>query len=113
MDAGVPTCPVKHEDDLLAGAGAHLTGEGGQLHLKERNADGRSQMKDRAAGGGMHKAHQIAPRIAMLDGGEGTLPIKTPDFVQDRLEADAVFVGRPQLDLRVREGRGDCAQQGS
>jgi len=30
-----------------------------------------------------------------------------PDAPQQRFEADAMFIGRPQLDLRLREGGGD------
>jgi hypothetical protein len=31
--------------------------------------------------------------------------------VQDRLQPDAVFVDRPELDLRVGEGGGDLAEE--
>jgi hypothetical protein len=59
----------------------------------------------------MHKAHQIAPGIAVLHRGNGALAVETPDFVQDWLEPDAMLVDRPQLDLRLGEGGGDRAQE--
>jgi hypothetical protein len=44
----------------------------------------------------MHKADEVAPVVAMLDGGIGALTGQGSDFLQDRLELDAVFVDRPQ-----------------
>ena len=70
---------------MFAGAGTDLPREGGQLDFEERDTDGRGQVKDRAARGGMDEAHQIAPCEAVLHRGEGTLAVKAPDFVQDRL----------------------------
>src|SRR5271165_5668163 len=54
--------------------------------------------------GGMDKADQIAPVIAMLDRRNGALSVKAPDLLQDGLEADAVLIHRPQLDLRRGKG---------
>ena len=59
----------------------------------------------------MHEAHQVAPLVAVLHGGERTLAVETPDLLEDRLQPDAVFVDRPELDLRVREGGGDLPQE--
>src|SRR5215469_10340997 len=55
----------------------------------------------------MHEADDVAPIIAMLDRGDGALAGKCgqcPDLPQDRLKPDAVFVDRPQLNGRPREG---------
>ena len=59
----------------------------------------------------MDKADQIAPLVAMLDRGEWTLPVETPDFAQDGFEPNAMFVHGPQLNPRLREGRRHLAQQ--
>ena len=40
-----------------------------------------------------------------------TLAVDTPDFLQDGLEADAVFIYRPQLNTRPWECRRRLAQQ--
>jgi hypothetical protein len=47
----------------------------------------------------------------MLHGGEGTLSVNTPDLLQDRFEADAVFVSGLYLDDAVRECSGDLTQE--
>src|SRR5260370_40539399 len=70
-------------------------------------------MEHRAARGGMDEADEVAPFKAVLHRGEGALAVKTPDVVQDRLEADAVLVDRPQLDGRLWEGRCHVPQQGA
>jgi len=71
-------------------------------------------MEDGPSRRGVDKAHQVAPFIAMLHGGQGTLPVGTPHLVEDRLETNAVYVDCPQLDGTVgnavatsrRGGRG-------
>ena len=108
----VPARPIQHEHDLLAwcwlptwrAKAASSASKSGML------TDGR-QMKDGASRGGMDEAHQIAPFVAVLHGSEGTLAVDTPDLVQDGLQANAVFVDRPQLDGGVGEGRRHLAQQ--
>ncbi len=95
----------------MRGEAPDRVGKGGEFGFEERDTHAGGQMKDRAARGGMDKADEIAPLVAVLHGSEGTLPVETPDLVQDRLEPDAVFVDRPELDLRVREGGRDLAEE--
>src|SRR5258708_15097659 len=108
-DTGMPARPIEHEHDLLAGTGSRLACEGGELHCKDRNADGgwqMGQMEEGPSRSGMDKADQRAPREAMLHGGHGPLPDRGPDPTPQRFEADPMFVGRPQLDRRVgKRGR--------
>jgi hypothetical protein len=111
MDAGVPACAVENEDDLFGGTGAHLAGKRRQFDFEEWDADGRGQVEDAPTRSRMHETDEVAPRIAVLDGRTGTLAVKTPDFVEDGLEANAVFVGRPELDLRLGEGSGHRLEQ--
>ena len=59
----------------------------------------------------MDKAQQIAPLVAMLDRSQRTLAVDTPDFVQDRLQPDAVFVDRPEFDAGLREGGRDLPEE--
>ena len=105
--AFVPAGTVEHEDDLFGRTGADLTGEGGQLHLEERDTDGGGQTKDGAPRGGMDEADEVTPVVAVLHRGRGPLPVETPDLVQDGLEANAVLIRRPELDLGVGEGGRD------
>jgi hypothetical protein len=74
LHAGVPAGAVEDEHHLLAGTRADLAGEFRQLHLKEGNTDGGRQMEDGPTRGGMHKSDEIAPGIAVLDGGDRPLP---------------------------------------
>ncbi len=107
----VPARPVQHEHDLLGRAGAHRLGERRQLRLKERDVDGRGQVEDGPSGGRMDEANEVAPLEPMLDRREGALPVEAPDLVEDRLQPDAVLVNGPEFDLRLREGRGDGAEE--
>jgi len=43
----------------------------------------------------------------MAHGGDGALANRRPDAPQEWLQANALFIGRPQLDLRLWEGGGD------
>jgi hypothetical protein len=81
----VPAGPIQHEHDLFVWPGPHLACEGGEFGFKERDIHAGGQMEERAPRSGVDKAHQVAPVIAVLDGGKGALPIETPDLVQDGL----------------------------
>ena len=105
--AGVPAGAVQDEDDLLGRAGADLAGEGGEFGLEERDAHRRGEVEEGAPGGRLDEADEVAPLVAVLDRGDRSLPVETPDLLQDRLQPDAVLVGRPELDLGVGEGGGD------
>lgn len=113
LNTGMPACTIEHQHDLLAGTSAGLACEFGQFDLKDGDTDRGRQMKDRAPGGRMDKADEIAPSEAMLDRGNWTLPNRRPDPTEQRLEADAVLIGRPQFDMRLGEGRSDCLEQWS
>ncbi len=114
VNAAMPARAVEDQDNLLGGTCSHLLGKRGQFHLKHGNADRGGQMEDRAARSGMDEADQVAPLVAMLDGGDGTLTVKTPHFVEDRFEANAVFIREihcPQLHLRLGKRRRHGAHQ--
>src|SRR5258708_40052828 len=70
-------------------------------------------MEHRAARGRMDEADEVAPFKAVLHRGERALAVKTPDVVQDRLQANAVLVDGPQLDGRLWKGRCHLPQQGA
>ncbi len=109
--AGMPASTVEDEHDLFGRTGADLACEGGQLSLKELDRYRGGEMEDGAPGGGMDEADEVAPREAVLDRREGTLAVAAPHLMQDRLEANAVLVDRPQLDRRLRKGSRDCTEQ--
>lgn len=104
---GMPVGTVEDQDNLFARTGPHCLSKRGQFCFKERNRDRGSQVEDGTSRGGLDKAHQIAPRKAVLHRRDGTLAVETPDFVQDGLQSDAMFVDGPELDLGLGEGGGD------
>lgn len=104
---GMPSGAVEHQHNLFVRTRAHLTRERRQLDLKERDGDGGGQMEEDAPRGRMDKADHIAPLIAVLDRRDGPMPDWRPDAAQDGLEANAMFIGRPQLDTGPRESRRD------
>src|SRR5258708_29228752 len=107
----MPAGLIEDQHELLGGTGARLARKGGEFGLEEGDAHARRQMKQRPTRRRMDKAHEVAPFVAVLDRSEGTVPVDTPDLVQKWLQANAVFVDRPQLEGTVREGRGDFAEE--
>ena len=111
VDAGMPARPIEHQHDLLGGTGSRLASELGQLHLKHRDAHGGGQMKERPTGGGMDEADEVAPGKAVLHHCHWPLTDRRPDAPQERFQADAMLIGRPQLHLGVWERRRHRLQQ--
>ena len=107
----MPAGAIQDQDDLLGRTRSRLAGKGGQFGLKERDAHAGRQMKERASRGRMDEADQIAPGVAVLDRGYWTLPNRRPDARKQRLQADAMLVGRPQLHSGLRKGGRDLTQQ--
>lgn len=112
MDAGMPPGAIEDEHDLLAGTRPCLMCKCGELHLKDGDTHRRGQMKDGPSGGGMDEADEPAPGKAVLDQRHGSLAPRRPEAAQERLQADAMFVGGPEFDLGVGKGGGDRLQQG-
>src|SRR5712692_1751369 len=109
----MPAGTVEHQDDLFVRAGAGLTGELRELHLKERDGDTRGQMEEGPTGSRMDETHQVAPFEAVAHWSAGPLANRRPDAPEQRLEANTMFVGGPQLHLGVGEGGGHRLQQRS
>jgi len=104
MDAGVPTRPIQHQDNLLVRTGTRLARERGQLGFKHGDAYRGGQMKEGAPRGGMDEAHQIAPFEPVAYWGNRALANRRPDPAQQRFEANAMFVGGPELHPGVGKG---------
>jgi len=69
----VPPGAIQHEHNLLGGTRSYSLGKGGEFGLENGHTHGGRQVKNRATGGGMNEAHQVAPVVAMLDRSQGTL----------------------------------------
>ena len=59
----------------------------------------------------MDEADEVAPLVPMLHRRERALSVKTPDFVEDRFQADAMLVDRPEFDAGAGEGRHDFPEE--
>src|SRR3954470_22124059 len=98
----MPASAVEHEDDVFVGAGADLGGERRQQRAEQRGVDAIGDEPHNLAGGGPDEAIEIEPLVAVVATGDGTAAARRPDLAQDRLQAEAVFVERPNFD---RAGR--------
>ncbi len=47
----------------------------------------------------MHETDEVAPLVAVLDGGNRTLPLERPDPSQERFQADTMLIYRPELNF--------------
>jgi hypothetical protein len=85
LRAGVPASAIEDEHDLFGRAGAGCTGKGGQLDLEEGDRDTGGQLPQRAARGGMDKADEVAPLIAVQHRRDRAFAVEAPDLLEDRL----------------------------
>ncbi len=81
----VPASAIQDEHDLLGRPRADRTGEGSQLDLEEGDGDAGSQVPQGPARGGMDKADEVAPLVAVLDGRTGPPSPEAPDLLEDGL----------------------------
>ena len=113
LHARMPPCPIQHQHDLLVGSRAGLLGEGGELGFEDLDAHLRGLVKEGTARGGMDKADQPTPDEAVLHHRMRSRACRRPDATEEWLEANAMLIGRPELNTRVREGRRHLAQERS
>ena len=98
MPAGI----VELQHDALLGASADRLGEVGEHQLEVDLADVVGDVPHRATGGGLDEARHIQPFEAMMADRHGPFADGSPHPACDRLQADAMLVRRPDLDLGVR-----------
>ncbi len=68
-------------------------------------------MKHRTARCRMHKADEVAPREALFDWCDGTVPVAAPYLLEDRFQADAMLVDCPEFHRGRRKRRRHFPQQ--
>src|SRR3954467_178601 len=100
----MPASAVEHEDDVFVGAGAGLGGERRQQRAEQRGVDAIGDEPHNLAGGGPDEAVQIEPLVAVVAAGGRTASARCPDLAQDRFQAEAMFIERPDLDRNRRFG---------
>jgi hypothetical protein len=94
----MPARGVEHQDDVLVHAGTHLGGERGQERAEQRGVDAVGDEPHDLARGGPDEAIEIKPLVAVMATGDGAAAAWRPDLAQDRFQAEAVFVERPDFD---------------
>src|SRR3954462_5593773 len=108
----MPASAVEHEDDVFVGAGADLGGERRQQRAEQRGVDAIGDEPHNLAGGWPDEAIEIEPLVAVVATGDGAAAARRPDLAQDRLQAEAVFVERPNFDRAGRFGALELADAG-
>src|SRR3954453_10848888 len=99
---GVPAGVVElqHDDPLASRPG--LARKQRQQRGKERLRDAVRDVPEGLARGRLHEGGDVEPLVAVVAQCDGPLPLGRPDPAQDRLQPNAVFVGGPDLNRRVR-----------
>ena len=100
--AGMPPRTVQDQNEFTIGSGPGLFGKGGQFDGERLRVDGGGGLPERAPGLRVDEADQRAPLVAGLHRNDRALSGQCPDLPQDRLYANAMLVGRPDLNARLR-----------
>jgi hypothetical protein len=108
----MPARTIKHQDDVLVGTGADLGGERRQERAEQGGVDAVGDEPHDLARGGPDEAVQIKPLVAVMATGDGAAATRRPDLAQDRFQAEAVFIERPDLDRNRRFGTLEFADAG-
>jgi hypothetical protein len=99
---GVPAGVVELKHDDAIPSRPSLAGKQGQQRGKERLGDPVRYVPEHLAGDRLDEGGDVQPLIAVMAKRDGPLAFGRPDPAQDRLQPDAVLVGRPDLDRLVR-----------
>ena len=108
----MPARTIKHQDDVLVGTGADLGGERRQERAEQGCVDAVGDEPHDLARGGSDEAVQIKPLVAVMAPGDGAAATRRPDLARDRLQAEAVFIERPDFDRNRRFGTLEFADAG-
>lgn len=98
----MPSGIVEDENDAALFFRADGLGEVGQQFFEERLADAVGQIPDRLAARRLDEGGDIEPLIAMMAERQRPLFDGRPDAAADRLQPEAMLVGRPDLDGLAR-----------
>jgi hypothetical protein len=98
----MPARPVNLKHDALLLAGANRLGEIGENELEQFLRDSIRDVPHRTPRRRLNEAGYVEPLEAMMPERNWPLTLGRPNAARDRLQADAVLIGRPDLDRRVR-----------
>ena len=108
----MPARAVEHHDDVPVGTGADLGGERRQERAEQGGVDAVGDEPHDLAGGGPDEAVQIEPLVAVMTAGGRTAAAWRPNLAQDRFQAEAVFIERPDFDRDRRVGALELTDAG-
>ena len=98
----VPASVVQLKDDALFLPGAYRFGEIGEDMFEQLLIDGVGDVPHRLAGQRLDEAPNIKPFETMMSQRDGPLANGRPQLAYDRLQADAMFVHRPEFNVSLR-----------
>ena len=99
---GVPAGVVELKHDDAIPSRPSLAGKQRQQRGKERLGHPVRYVPEGLAGDRLHEGGDVQPLVAVVAKRDRPLAFGRPDPAQDRLQPDAVLVGRPDFDRRVR-----------
>jgi hypothetical protein len=94
----VPAGVVEHEHDDARRPGADQPGEVGEEGLEQRLVDGVGEVPLGLAAGRSDEGGDVQPLVAVMPERDRLLADRRPDPARERLQAEAVLVGGPDLD---------------
>lgn len=97
----VPAGVVEDENDAAPALRADALSEVGQELFEERLADAVREIPNRFAARRLNEGGDVEPLIAMVAQRQGTLAYGRPDAATNRLQAEAMLVGRPDFDRLI------------
>jgi hypothetical protein len=100
----MPRGPIEDQENFFCAANAFGVSKGRQGDLHGGGVDGGQDQPTRPAIAGMDKAVHVTPFVPMGADGNRSVSPSRPHAPDDRLQASARLVMRPDFDGRVRNG---------
>jgi hypothetical protein len=102
LAALIPASPVQYQHDAPIRASAYCLRKMRESNAEDLAISRRQQEPLARSCFWMDEPIHVQPLIALLHANNWTMPSTRPDAPDDRLEADAMLIHRPQLHLCIR-----------
>lgn len=93
----VPTRPVEHQNDVLVGACADLTGERREKSTEDQGIDGIANEPHHLSGCRTHEAIEVEPLEPVVAVGDRTAAPWCPYLPYNRLQSKPMLIKRPDF----------------
>lgn len=107
----MPSRSVEHEHDNALTPGADRMGELREQSFEERLVDTVRQIPDGLAADRLDEGRDIEPLIAVVTGRDRPLADRRPNAAPNRLQAEPMFIRRPDFDRRAEMPVGFLGQR--